>query len=191
MNSTNIRNMFFSVAEWISILFTKLICLILENPVLVIGVGTIIVGISTLALAYRQWRISKDNLRFNLYEKRYEIYLTALRFTANISAHEKISLQDTLEYRRTTDQSRFLFEPDIQKYMDEIFYQSGQYRATIVSLEPLEEKVHIGLGLTSEQFRRKNVLEIRKRELLDYFEEQSTKVLTEIFNKYLNFKNID
>ena len=191
MNTTNIRNLIFSVTEWISVHFTTMICFILENPILVIGFSTIVIGICTLALAYRQWRISKDNLRLNLYEKRYEIYLKALKFVANISVNQKISLQDTLEFRRTTDQSKFLFEPEIQEYMDEIFNESGQYSATTRSLEPLQEKVQLGMELTSDQFRKKNELENKKTELLDYFEEQSRKVLTERFNKYLNFKNVD
>ena len=144
----------------------------LKNPVLITGTLTIIILFYTFHISRQNWKISKNTLRFNLYKQRYKIYLCALRLAATISVKQRISIESVTKFRRISDQSRFLFGPDIQNYMDEIYTKSLRFRTIIRILDPIEEKINLGYMISSDQFQEKSELTTEKFVLIDYFETQ-------------------
>lgn len=108
----------------------------------------------TIWLTFKQVAIDNQNLRLNLYEKRYHIYEKTISFLreflrASISGDLQDNMADILyEYKVNVHQSIFLFDDEIEEYLlkiytrAEIMYGKGRREQDYISeVEWLEEQI--------------------------------------------------
>lgn len=94
---------------------------------LLAGLLTPVIGITTVIIAYQQWRTNQRSqetnakrLKHELYEKRYAIYLAALSFLREIMVQGNVTDKMLLDYYTDTNASGFLLKKEITDYLQEI-----------------------------------------------------------------------
>jgi hypothetical protein len=96
------------------------------SPVVTL-IGASIAGIITFTFARIQARIAKsqrdialDKLKFDLFQKRYEIYTAAKQLVEQVSLVSDLKKSDPMAIRAlyvTIDEARFYFPPDIRQLL--------------------------------------------------------------------------
>jgi hypothetical protein len=69
---------------------------------------TPVVAIAGIALAWWQFRLARQRLRFDLYDRRYKLYQVARRFVAEICREGRVSAEQVLIYHRDVGDAVFL-----------------------------------------------------------------------------------
>ena len=91
--------------------------------------STLAIGIAASVLAYQQFQISKAKLRYELYEKRYDLFLRLRIFVSDLAIgdnRDPLVLQlKAGAFKRDTIECRFLFDEDVVAYFDEVYKQAG------------------------------------------------------------------
>lgn len=86
------------------------------------ALSTLTIGVAASALAYRQFKISKAKLRFDLYEKRYALFLRLRVFVSDLAIgnnNDPLEIQSKAgAFKRDTIECRFLFDDDVAAYFD-------------------------------------------------------------------------
>lgn len=82
------------------------------------AVSTITVAAYVAVISRRQWQTNQEKLRFDLYDRRFEIYLTVLNFYQALvlwdGSAEQVALQ--MPFLRSYRESMFLFPPESGVY---------------------------------------------------------------------------
>lgn len=81
---------------------------------------TIVIAIIGTIIGIQQFRINRTKLRLALYKERKLIYNEIEQFIATILRDDKISLERIQEFSRNTKNARFLFDEEINHYLNEI-----------------------------------------------------------------------
>jgi hypothetical protein len=81
---------------------------------------TPLVAIVTTYIAVQQWRLARRRWRLDLYDKRFETYQAVMTFIGNMCLYGTCTDEERLTFYRRAARNRFLFDPDIQKYIDEL-----------------------------------------------------------------------
>jgi hypothetical protein len=78
------------------------------------GVVTTVVAICVAEISFLQWRTNREKLRFDLYEKRFQIYLRVLAFSQQILVWDNREDQVALEepFFAAYRESKFMFPPE-------------------------------------------------------------------------------
>jgi hypothetical protein len=96
------------------------------------AVSTTIVAVYVAVISRRQWKTNQEKLRFDLYDSRFEIYLTVLNFYQALAlwdgSAEQIALQ--MPFLRAYQESMFLFPPESGVYQLLTEFQSHAYNIT-------------------------------------------------------------
>ena len=92
--------------------------------------ATVLAALAVLALAYRQWRTSEqqaytalDQLRFNLFQKRYAIYLEIKNLLITIlheSNNPDFTYFSIILHYVTIDESVFFFSPELCAWLQKV-----------------------------------------------------------------------
>jgi len=130
-----------------------------------------------LYIAYQQYLTNKLKLRLDLYEKRFKIFECLMKLLANIFQNANVSNENLNKFYANTNESEFIFDQDISKYIDEI-------RNKALRLQFLHKRIET-LPVGTER----NKLVEEDSELINWFVDQFN-VSRELFFKYLSFKKI-
>lgn len=98
---------------------------------------TVIVAAIVAYIAYQQFVLASERLKFDLFEKRFAIFEAARRFLIAISTDAKLELEDLAEFRRETQPAIFLFDTCITEYLASLAEQSIEMPKTRIQLDPL------------------------------------------------------
>jgi len=144
------------------------------------GLLTPIIAIVVAYIAYRQYKNDKDKLRFDLFEKRMDIYKSLNECLINIFIKGFLESKYTYTLYHISDQSYFLFDKDIDKYLKE-------FRNNIDELNDIH-KMEIDRDY-KDLFTKSQIESVphRRREITEWFHKQP-KVIKELFSQYLRFK---
>ena len=71
-------------------------------------------------IAWRQWRTANYRLCFDLFEKRYAIYVATKSLVEKVAVHGQITLGDLGDYQRTIEGAEFLFGGEARIYFQKI-----------------------------------------------------------------------
>lgn len=85
-----------------------------------LAVVTLINALLVIIITIRQYQLSKERFKFDLFEKRYAVYKGAQKFLTKILRGSKFELNDLFEFRGETQDSVFLFDDDITEYLRDI-----------------------------------------------------------------------
>jgi hypothetical protein len=120
---------------------------------LAVPVLTVLIGASVALIAYYQWKTNREKLRFDLYQRRFEVYLRVLDFHMALWQQDEPKL-DVLHvpFMKAFWESKFLFprESGIYAFLDEYNLRSAHVRVYRSPLSPAsqgdvsqEERAHL------------------------------------------------
>jgi hypothetical protein len=136
---------------------------------------TVIIGVCVTVVAYQQYRLGKEKLKLDLFEKRFAVYKGVQIFLTHVMSEAKVDLQKFFEFRGATQDAVFLFESDIPDFIKQI------------------DKKALELKTVSEKRRdlprgeEKSRLVQQESKLLEWLIDQLPR-LKEAFSPYLKFK---
>jgi len=81
---------------------------------------TAFISLAVAYIAYQQFRLGREKMKLDLFEKRFAVFAAVRRFLSAIAAEGKCSMEQLSEYRRFVAEASFLFESDITTFIDEI-----------------------------------------------------------------------
>ena len=90
--------------------------------------ATALIGIATLAVAWRQHATAKEQIRLALFDKRHKVYLAAKEFAVTIMQTDRVITEELQEYWRDTSDAKFLFPDDIQNLLRRMSSAAGDKR---------------------------------------------------------------
>jgi hypothetical protein len=144
--------------------------------------ATLLIGVAASFLAYRQYTISKQKLRLDLYNKRYELFLKLRMFVSDLAIgdnREPLEIQNKAgAFKRDTIECRFLFDADVAAYFDTVCKKAGEL--VTVQLDFRRP------NLTNEQ---EDALRTRLTDLHVWFFNQSDEMFA-LFKKDLSIKTL-
>lgn len=85
------------------------------------GLLTPVIAIVATYIAYQQWQTNRQKLILDRYDRRLRIYEEVRRILSIILRDANASTDDLLKFRTSVSEADFLFGPEIQAYIDEIY----------------------------------------------------------------------
>jgi hypothetical protein len=101
-----------------------------------IGIEVVIAAIVAY-IAWQQHKTNRDKLRLDLYNKRYSVFYSLMTMLAHISRHGKIDLTQVNDFSRATKEAVFLFDEDINTYLETIREKALRLWSAEETLKPL------------------------------------------------------
>ena len=141
---------------------------------------TPIIAVFVAIIAANQYKVQKDKLKLDLYEKRFKIYLE-ISIVFNLIFHNRTISTDQLNNLRVgVFGYEFLFGKEIVAFIDELIITSDQ----LVRNEDRGKTRFTDVGIDVEV----ETLKILKDNLLKWFKDHES--FNSLFEKYLTFKNL-
>jgi hypothetical protein len=134
------------------------------------------VGIAGWFIARHQAAVAQAKLKLDLFDKRYPIFLRVWKIMSEVvtkGTREKNYGLGT-PFNNFIPRARFLFGPDVELYLSQAVKKWAHLHA-------LEAEIG-GAGVRAADYAEK------RRELLDWFEEQAQRGVKELFGRYLDFE---
>lgn len=103
------------------------------------GVLTIFIGILTVYIAYQQYRINRQHVLVETYERKLEIFRTIQSFLNEILRDGKTEYKKVGEFYTSTSHAIFFFDNEILNKIEEIYKNS-------IKLVELMEKLYPTMG---------------------------------------------
>lgn len=82
---------------------------------------TMFLSATTLALAFQQYDVTRNKLKLDLFEKRFEVFSALRKFLSHASGTLRINEKDLDEYRVAILEVAFLFEQDLVDYLQGVW----------------------------------------------------------------------
>src|SRR3972149_3544918 len=73
------------------------------------------IAILGIYIAFRQWLTNKNNIKFNLFDKRYIVFENIKKFIASILSSGRVEDGADIQFLRDTKSVAFLFDDEIAK----------------------------------------------------------------------------
>lgn len=87
-----------------------------------------IIAVLGIYVAWRQHKLQREELRLDLYEKRFAVFQALMEFLRITLRDAKVPLARYFEYRTNTAQSVFLFGSEISSYLEEVGKKALKFR---------------------------------------------------------------
>jgi len=102
------------------------------------ALGTPIIAGLVGLIAYRQWRTARDRLKLDLFDRRFEVYFSCMKFLSDILISRHVDSQRVDAFTRETRNGKWLLDQDIAEYLDKEFRRRALRHQTLeIELEPL------------------------------------------------------
>jgi hypothetical protein len=125
-------------------------------------------------IAVLQWRLSRHKLKMDLFDKRYQVYLSTKQFLAHVGSNAKVDFKEIISFGRNTMQGIFLFDKDVTDYLKQIE-------------EKAVDLLTVQTALNRPSEADKDMLWKNQEVALKWFSEQLTEV-NKYFRKTLDVK---
>jgi len=79
-------------------------------------------------IAYRQWRISQQKFRHDLYDRRFSVYTALLDLCGELLREGKFDNPSYSAWLKASHQGYFLFDDEIRRYFSEVTEKVQTYR---------------------------------------------------------------
>jgi chemotaxis regulatin CheY-phosphate phosphatase CheZ len=141
------------------------------------SIATLFLSIAVVVIAWQQWRVAKNKLRLDLFDRRYKVYDATRKFLAEIQQDATFTDSQLNEFKACTSDTEFLFGRDVVDYLAQIRKRALDMR--------LHQKLFEPLPVGAE---RSHHVQAYHDELL-WLTNQLT-AMTQIFAPYLGFSHI-
>lgn len=104
------------------------------------GLGSIfvalVVGLIAAWIAYQQWRVGRAKFKLDLFDKRYEVYLTVWTYLTFIADEPSPALEKIrAELNNAIPKARFLFDAEIEQFANECQTRGIAMRRAYVAMK--------------------------------------------------------
>jgi hypothetical protein len=93
------------------------------------GLLTPVIGVTTAYIAYQQWRGARYRLRMDQYERRLRIYQSVVAFVRLVVHDFNPGLPQLMQFPADTAEADFLFDEDIPAYIDQLYKRAWDLHA--------------------------------------------------------------
>jgi len=83
--------------------------------------AAIIFGAFAALISYKQYQTSVHKYRFDLFERRYKVYVAVQEIFGEILREDKVSGEAYSKFSVATGEAKFLFGDDVKAYIDKLF----------------------------------------------------------------------
>jgi hypothetical protein len=83
-------------------------------------IATLVLSVAVGIVAFQQWRVARNKLRLDLFDRRYEIYDATRRFLRDSVQDFAHIDQHLVEFNDKTSNAEFLFDADVVNYLEQI-----------------------------------------------------------------------
>ncbi len=138
---------------------------------------TPIVAVLGSFIAYRQWRLAQNKLKFDLFDRRLAIYEAIGSLLASIMTSGEAKDDEVIKFLVATREAKWLFDASIAEYLDTQIYHK------VIDLQALQSELQ---GMEFCDTRTKGVqakAEIKKWLVAQY------KILDKKFEPYLRLQH--
>lgn len=90
---------------------------------------TPMIAVVTAYIAWQQWKLNKQKLNLDLYDRRLKVYEEVRQILSIILRDAKASYEDLLKFYRATSEADFLFGPEISEYIEKIYPHGVQLQS--------------------------------------------------------------
>mgnify|MGYP000041218347 CR=1 FL=1 len=144
------------------------------------GMLTPVIALAVAYIAWQQWKLSREKLLLDLYDRRIETYREVRKILAHVLTHGRADNQTMLEFYSAVSQADFLFGKDVNDY-NQLIYENG------LQLAHLNGCYSRGIKGQVPNYDNKKTVE-EQHELLRWFTEQyePAKVL---YGRYLKIEH--
>lgn len=142
------------------------------------GLLTPTIAIIAVYIAYQQYRINRNKLKLELYEKRYTMYLLIKDHVYKWCLWENVEIEDIREFNVRSNECKFLFDSDINDLISKIQQNSSELTAL---------KSMLSKGIMIPKSEKREDVEKQQNSLFIWFNELYFNI-EEHFVKYLDFK---
>ena len=136
---------------------------------------TYLIGLIALYIAYQQWKTNDLKQKWRLFDRRLQVYVEVDKFITTMINQPEMDLQYYLRFRSSVSEADFIFEEEIQSYIDEIYKRGLDLRKNLLQNSGQERP---------KDYDNVNVTNNIQEETI-WFSEQ-LKPAKEKFNTYLN-----
>lgn len=79
------------------------------------------VAVFAVVIGYRQWRTAQNKLKLDLFEKRLKIYEALRNSIGSITSSGNVTTESEREFLQAIQGIQWLFGPEVENYVDEIW----------------------------------------------------------------------
>ena len=76
-------------------------------------------------ITFMQWKLARNKLKLDLFDKRYVVYKACTQFISAISTAGASSNEEQANFLRDTSDAKWLFNLEIAKYINEILWETA------------------------------------------------------------------
>ena len=105
-----------------------------------------LIAIIGIYIAYQQYRINKQRLRHETYERRLAVYKAVQRYLSEILRDGKTSYDRALQFNSEASEATFLFDQSVQQKIDEIYLKSIDMVANYEKMYPSDGSQGLPVG---------------------------------------------
>src|SRR4029453_13479538 len=104
---------------------------------LVFSIATLFLSMAVVVIAWQQWRVAKNKLRLELFDRRYKVYDATRKFLAGILRDGRFTNSDLFEFYAGTSDAEFLFGTDVVEHLAQIRKRAVHMQTAQTLYEPM------------------------------------------------------
>jgi hypothetical protein len=92
--------------------------------------ATFFLSVAVVLIAWLQWRVARNKLRLDLFDRRYKVYEATRKFLGLILRNGAFTDLELTEFELATSDAKFLFGDDVVQWLEEIRKRALHLRTT-------------------------------------------------------------
>ena len=114
------------------------------------------IAILGVYIAYQQYRVNKQRLRHETYERRLAVYKCVQQYLSEILRDAKTTYARALQFNSDASEAAFLFDNSVQDKIDEIYKKSIDMVATHEKMYPSDGSEGLPVGGERSKVAKEN-----------------------------------
>jgi len=90
---------------------------------------TVMIAVAAFYVAYQQYKTNKNKLKLDLYDRRYKVYQSVVKFITGAVQDRNVTNVEITTLQRNTRDSIFLFRAEVIEYINELVQRGSQLQA--------------------------------------------------------------
>ena len=137
------------------------------------------IGFLQYLINRKQNLVAEEKLKLDLFDKRFKVYQITKEFL-ELVVHVEFDLKELNKFEDNTEEAVFLFDENLSKYLDKIYFKSNNLRKI--------GKQHYALEQNSKMSEENEEDLVKKYDELNNWLIGQLEELPKVFSPYLKFK---
>ncbi len=139
------------------------------------ALSTPAIGLLAAVIAWGQWRVARNKMVLDLFDKRMAVYDELRNILGHVVAAGRATADDTYNFGRAKQRAKFLFDSDVFKYLDGLHNH-------LIEVEVLENELR-GISDSAERVAYVAKQRVSKNALSNFYIE-----FDRLVNSYLHMR---